>query len=198
MSIALGTNVLAYAEGANGTVMRNGKLCCSGSASGEILRTYLFEKSSGAPVVRGQPRWRDAYAVVDTSATVIADATNLAPDDHALIWDSVLLAASTEADCQHLCQKISRTGLRGAELPSPIRLRPPFHPTLADQLMPSEESKTADVPHCLVWHALPQESGRITATGRKRSDDHRHPGKDCQGESADLSAFIGSNLRLGG
>jgi hypothetical protein len=46
--------------------------------------------------------WRDAYPVVDTSATVLVNAT-----DGLTIRDSVVLAASAEAECRLLLSEDS-------------------------------------------------------------------------------------------
>src|ERR1035438_253962 len=50
--------------------------------------------------------WRDSYAVVETSAAVIVNATDLAADHGLTIWDSVVLAASAEAECRLLLSEI--------------------------------------------------------------------------------------------
>lgn len=44
--------------------------------------------------------WRDPYPVAETSAAVIVSATDLASDHGLTIWDSVVLAASAEAECR--------------------------------------------------------------------------------------------------
>jgi len=98
MKIALDTNILAYAEGTKGTVMR-GKAIYLGSTS-----NFLFEKPGGVPAVRGAAvlELRDAYTVMGTSAAVMINATDLASDHGLSIWDSVVLAAAAEAECRLL------------------------------------------------------------------------------------------------
>ena len=70
--------------------------------------------------------WRDAYAVVDTSAAVIVNATDLASDHGLTIWDSVVLAASAEAGCRLLLSEDLQEGFtwRG------VTVTNPFAPTL--------------------------------------------------------------------
>src|ERR1017187_10457061 len=46
--------------------------------------------------------WRDAYHMVETSAAGMVNATDLASDHGLTIWDSVVLAASAEAECRLL------------------------------------------------------------------------------------------------
>jgi len=61
--------------------------------------------------------WRDAYTVVDTSAAVIVSATDLASDHGLTIWDSVILAASAEADCRLLLSEDFQDGFTWRESP---------------------------------------------------------------------------------
>jgi predicted nucleic acid-binding protein len=110
MRIALDTNVLAYAEGANGAIIRDKTLKLIRGLPPEAivqpvqtlgeLFHVLVRKAKRRP---GRAReavlsWRDAYAVVETSASVIVNATDLAADHGLTIWDSVVLAASGEAE----------------------------------------------------------------------------------------------------
>jgi predicted nucleic acid-binding protein len=81
--------------------------------------------------------WRDAYAVVDTSAAVMINATDLASDHGLSIWDSVVLAASAEAHCRLLLSEDLQDGFtwRGVTVTNPFAATP--HPILAALLMPS-------------------------------------------------------------
>ena len=75
--------------------------------------------------------WRDAYAVVETSASVMVDATDLASDHGLAIWDSVVLAASAEAECRLLLSEDLQEGFtwRGVTVTNPFA--PTLHPILA-------------------------------------------------------------------
>src|ERR1019366_4125911 len=114
MRIALDTNVLAYAEGANGAIRRDQTLkliqrlppegvVLPAQALGELFNV-LVRKAKRRPVRAREAvmSWRDAYAVVDTSAAVIVNATDLASDHGLTIWDSAILAAAAEAGCRLL------------------------------------------------------------------------------------------------
>jgi len=94
-------------EGANGAVMRDRAL--------KLIqrlppRGYPAAGSDVGRKARRRPgrareavlSWRDAYAVVETSATVIVNATDLTSDHGLTIWDLVVLAASAEAECRLL------------------------------------------------------------------------------------------------
>jgi predicted nucleic acid-binding protein len=83
--------------------------------------------------------WRDAYAVVETSAAVIVNATDLASDHGLTIWDSVVLAASAEAECRLLLSEDLQDGFtwRGVTVTNPFAAA--LHPILAALLTPIEE-----------------------------------------------------------
>jgi predicted nucleic acid-binding protein len=151
MTIALDTNILAYAEGANGAVMRDkaldliqrlppGAIVLPVQTLGELFNV-LVRKAKRRPdraraAVLG---WRDAYAVVETSAAVIVNATDLASDHGLTIWDSVVLAASAEAGCRLLLSEDLPEGFtwRGVTVTNPFAPTP--HPILAALLAPIEE-----------------------------------------------------------
>ena len=83
--------------------------------------------------------WRDAYAVVETSAAVIVNATDLASDHGLTIWDSVVLAASAEAECRLLLSEDLQEGFtwRGVTVTNPFAAT--LHPMLAALLTPFQE-----------------------------------------------------------
>ncbi len=146
MRMALDTNVLAYAEGVNGAVMRDkalkliqrlppGSIVLPVQALGELFNV-LVRKAKRRPV-RARAAvlsWRDAYAVVETSAAVIVDATDLASDHGLTIWDSVVLAASAAAECRLLLSEDLQEGFtwRGVTVANPFA--PTLHPILAASL----------------------------------------------------------------
>jgi hypothetical protein len=76
-------------------------------------------------------RWRDAYPVIETSAAVIVNATDLAADHGLTIWDSVVLAASAEAGCGLFLSEDLQEGFtwRGVTVVNPFA--PTLHPVLA-------------------------------------------------------------------
>ena len=103
MRIALDTNVLAYAEGANGAVMRDkalrlierlppGAIVLPAQTLGELFNVLVRKAKRRPARARGAVLgWRDAYEVVDTSAAVIVNAADLASDHGLTIWDSVVI-----------------------------------------------------------------------------------------------------------
>ena len=151
MRIALDTNVLVYAEGANGAIMRDRALkliqrlppetiVLPAQALGELFNV-LVRKAKRRPTRAREAvlSWRDAFAVVETSAAVIVNATDLASGHGLTIWDSVVLAASAEADCRLLLSEDLQEGFtwRGVTVTNPFAATP--HPMVAALLTPFEE-----------------------------------------------------------
>jgi predicted nucleic acid-binding protein len=143
MKVALDTNVLAYAEGANGAAMRDkalalirrlppGAIVLPVQTLGELF-SVLVRKARRRPARAREAvlSWRDAYPVVETSATVMVSATDLATDHGLSIWDSVVLAASAEAECRLLLSEDLQDGFtwRGVTVTNPFA--PALHPLLA-------------------------------------------------------------------
>jgi predicted nucleic acid-binding protein len=151
MRVALDTNVLAYAEGVNGAVMRDralkliqgvppGAIVLPAQTLGELFNV-LVRKAKRRPARAREAvlSWRDAYAVVETSAAVIVNATDLASDHGLTIWDSVVLAAAAEAECRLLLSEDLQEGFtwRGITVANPFAAA--LHPILAALLTPIEE-----------------------------------------------------------
>jgi predicted nucleic acid-binding protein len=150
MKLALDTNVLAYAEGTNGPAMRDRALSLIErlppdavvlpvQTLGELFNV-LVRKAKRRPT-RARAAvlsWRDAYEVVETSATVMVNATDLATDHGLAIWDSVVLAASAEADCRLLLSEDLQDGFtwRGVTVSNPFAAT--LHPLLASLLTPQD------------------------------------------------------------
>jgi predicted nucleic acid-binding protein len=134
MKLALDTNILAYAEGANGTAMRDKALSLiqrlpSDSivlpvqTLGELFNV-LVRKMNRRPIRARQAvlSWRDAYPTVETSSTIMASALDLATGHQLTIWDSVVLAASAEAECRLLLSEDLQEGFtwRGVTVTNPF------------------------------------------------------------------------------
>jgi predicted nucleic acid-binding protein len=143
MRIALDTNVLAYAEGVNGAAMRDKALkliqqlppqdiVLPAQTLGELFNV-LVRKAKRRPVRAREAvlSWRDAYTVAETSAAVIVNAMDLASDHGLSIWDSVILAASADAECRLLLSEDLQDGFtwRGVTVANPFA--PTLHPILA-------------------------------------------------------------------
>jgi predicted nucleic acid-binding protein len=151
MRIALDTNVLAYAEGANGAIRRDQTLkliqrlppeavVLPAQALGELFNVLVRKvKRRPARAREAVLSWRDAYEVADTSAAVIVNATDVASDHGLTIWDSVMLAASAEAGCRFLLSEDFQEGFtwRGVTVTSPFAAN--LHPILTALLLPLDD-----------------------------------------------------------
>lgn len=148
MKIAIDTNILAYAEGANGSAMRDKALdliqrlpsdaiVLPVQTLGELFNV-LVRKVKRRPVrARGAVlSWCDAYPTVETSSSVMVNAMDLATNHDVTIWDSVVLAASAEAGCRLLLSEDLQEGFtwRGVTVTNPFvpRLHPLLEAILAD------------------------------------------------------------------
>ena len=146
MKIALDTNILAYAEGTNGVVMRDnaiellqrltvGSIVLPAQTLGELFNVLVRKaKRRSARARAAVLSWRDAYPTIETSATVIVNAMDLACDHGLSIWDSVVLAASAEAECRLLLSEDLQQGFtwRGVTVTNPFAQA--LHPLLAAAL----------------------------------------------------------------
>jgi predicted nucleic acid-binding protein len=77
--------------------------------------------------------------MVETSAAVMINAMDLATDHGLTIWDSVVLAASADAECRLLLSEDLQEGFtwRGVTVTNPFA--PTLHPLLAALLTALEE-----------------------------------------------------------
>jgi predicted nucleic acid-binding protein len=142
MKIALDTNVLAYAEGTNGAEVRDKALelierlppsavVLPVQTLGELFNVLVRKAKRRVARARAAVlSWRDAFPTVDTSATVIVSATDLASALGLTIWDSVVVAASAEAECRLLLSEDLQEGFtwRGLTVTNPFA--PALHPLL--------------------------------------------------------------------
>jgi predicted nucleic acid-binding protein len=151
MKIALDTNVLAYAEGANGAARRDealaliqrlpaGAVVLPVQTLGELFNVLVRKiKRRPAQARAAVLSWRDAYPVPETSAAAMVNATDLATDHDLTIWDSVVLAASAEAGCRLLLSEDLQEGFtwHGVTVTNPFS--PALHPLLEALLTPKAE-----------------------------------------------------------
>jgi predicted nucleic acid-binding protein len=90
---------------------------------GELFNVLVLKASRPSTKARDAIlSWRDAYAVIDTSSTVMLNATDLATDHNLRIWDAVVLSASAEAGCRLLLSEDLQEGFtwRGVTVTNPF------------------------------------------------------------------------------
>jgi predicted nucleic acid-binding protein len=134
VKVALDTNVLAYAEGTNGSAMRDQALelierlppdaiVLPVQTLGELFNVLVRKaKRRPARAHAALLSWQDAYPVIETSVTVMLGAADLAVSHALAIWDSVVLAASAEAGCRLLLSEDLQEGFtwRGVTVTNPF------------------------------------------------------------------------------
>ncbi|MFP5228502.1 MAG: PIN domain-containing protein [Acidobacteriota bacterium] len=140
MKVALDTNILAYAEGINDDAKRKAawsmieKLpddtVIPVQALGELLNLLVRKAGRTADdACKSIHRWSNAFPLVETSASVLLAAADLATRKFSF-WDAVILSAASEADCQLLLSEDMQQGFvwRGVTIVNPFSKMP--HPLL--------------------------------------------------------------------
>ena len=134
MKVALDTNILAYAEGVNGTEKRDAALSVLQrlpelsvvvpvQALGELFNVLVLKAKRSRDAARTSIlAWRDAYAVGETSAAVMIDAVDLAHDHEMRIWDAVMLSVAATSECRLLLSEDLQDGFtwRGVTVANPF------------------------------------------------------------------------------
>ncbi|HYD66606.1 PIN domain-containing protein [Azospirillum sp.] len=152
MLVCLDTNLLVYAEGVaflpadvhKPPAVRDlldalpaEDVVVPAQVLGELYRVLVGKaRRSPADARSAVLAWRDLYLPVDTTASVMTAAVDLAADHHLSIWDSVVLAVAAEAGCRLVLSEDMQEGFtwRGLTVANPFAA--PAHPLLAALLTP--------------------------------------------------------------
>lgn len=122
ISVAVDTNVLAYAEGTNGAVRQRAAIdllqtlmpeytLLPAQALGELFNVLVKKAHrSRGEAERAVLGWGDAFPVIDTSPEVVLSAMNLANEHQLGIWDSIVIAAASDAGCRLLLSEDLQEG----------------------------------------------------------------------------------------
>jgi predicted nucleic acid-binding protein len=135
---ALDTNVLAYAEGVNGldrkrqalallNAVPSSAIILPAQTLGELFNVLIRKAKRSATRARAAVlSWQDAYSVVDTSAAVLVNATDLASAHRLGIWDAVVIAAAADAKCRLVLSEDLQDGFtwHGVTVVNPFRETP--------------------------------------------------------------------------
>lgn len=145
MSVAVDTNVLAYAEGINGearqvaarAVLRRlpETAIVPLQALGELYNVLTRRAGWGADRARAAIlAWRDSWALAPTSEPAMLSAIDLAADHRLTIWDSVMISVASENDCRLLLSEDLQDGFSwgGVTVANPFAAQQ--HPLLASLL----------------------------------------------------------------
>ena len=148
VTVALDTNVLAYAEGVNDEGRKADALALLNTLPpestmipvqtlGELFSVLV--RKAGRTKTRAQQAilaWGDAFPLIETSPDVMLVAMNLTAAHGLGLWDSVILAAAADARCRLLLSEDLQDGFTwsGVTVVNPFAV--PRHPILAALLRP--------------------------------------------------------------
>ena len=137
MTVALDTNILAYAEGVNGAPRKQVALellrklppestLLPVQTLGELFNV-LVRKAGRSPANARAAilTWGDAFPLIETSPAVLAAAADLATDHRLGVWDAVILSAAAEAGCRLLLTEDLQDGFTW----SGVTVTNPFSPS---------------------------------------------------------------------
>jgi predicted nucleic acid-binding protein len=149
MRVALDTNVLAYAEGVNGSSMKNraldlvkclppGSVVLPAQTLGELFQVLV--RKAGRPTANARAAvlsWRTAFPVFPTSAGTVLMATDLVVNHSFSFWDAVVLTAASQAECQLLLSEDMQDGFvwQGVTIANPFATAK--HPLLKAPMNPA-------------------------------------------------------------
>lgn len=137
MRLALDTNVLAYAEGVNGTEKRDVALdlvrhlpqsavVVPVQVLGELFNVLVRKAGRSKPEAReALLGWRDTFPVAATSPEVMLAAADLAADHGLGIWDAVILSVASQSGCRLLLSEDLQDGFTwgGVTIANPFQLQ---------------------------------------------------------------------------
>ncbi|MCI0466824.1 MAG: PIN domain-containing protein [Beijerinckiaceae bacterium] len=122
MKVALDTNVLAYAEGVNGSERRDSALdlvrrlpqeaaVIPVQVLGELFNVLVRKAGKSRTDARDALlSWRDTFPIIETSPEIMLAAADLATDHQFGIWDAVILSATSQAGCRLLLSEDLQEG----------------------------------------------------------------------------------------
>ena len=146
VSVALDTNVLAYAEGVNGQEHKAEALdllrtlppqltLVPVQVLGELFNVLVRKarrsrQNASAAVLT----WGDAFPIIESSGDVLLAAATLVEAHQLGLWDAVILSAAAEARCRLLLSEDMQDGFtwRGVTVTNPFGPSP--HPLLTAML----------------------------------------------------------------
>ena len=137
MRLALDTNVLAYAEGVNGSEKRDVALdlvrhlpqsavVVPVQVLGELFNVLVRKAGRSKPEAReALLGWRDTFPVAATSPEVMLAAADLAADHGFGIWDAVILSVASQSGCRLLLSEDLHDGFTwgGVTVANPFQLQ---------------------------------------------------------------------------
>ncbi len=142
MKVALDTNILAYAEGINGTEKHQAALAVIRAlpkeagvipvqALGELFNVLVRKAGkSRSSACDALLSWRDSFSVIETSPEIMLAAADLAAAHQLGIWDAVIFSAAAHAGCRLLLSEDLQDGFTWAGVTVVDPFGPQPHPLL--------------------------------------------------------------------
>jgi predicted nucleic acid-binding protein len=133
-TVAIDTNVLAYAEGTNGAIMKKRALDVVEKLSpeatvlpaqtlGELFNVLVKKGRWSASRAAGAIlSWGDTYPLAETTPDVVLAALDLARNHQFGIWDAIVLASAADAHARLLLSEDLQDGFtwRGVTVVNPF------------------------------------------------------------------------------
>jgi len=136
MRISLDTNILAYAEGINDLARKKTAVALVANLEtastflpvqvlGELFRVLHKARYSAVDARTIVVRWQSTFPLIETSASVVRAAIDVAVDHKLSIWDAIILAASAEAGCRLLLSEDLQDGFtwNGVTVANPFAVK---------------------------------------------------------------------------
>jgi predicted nucleic acid-binding protein len=137
MRIALDSNVLIYAEGANDSdkeamaarlvdVLPSQSTFLSVQVLGELFNVLVRRGFSRDRARHAARQWSETFVVVETTPALVLSAIDLAAQHKLKIWDALILAAAAEARCSVLLSEDFQDGFawNGITVCNPFAAKP--------------------------------------------------------------------------
>ncbi len=143
MTVALDTNVLAYAEGLNDAAKKDTALALLEAlppestlipiqALGELFHVLVRKARRPRAAARAAIlRWGDAFPLIESSGDVLLVAADLAHAHKLGIWDAMILSAAADARCRLLLSEDLQDGFTWGGVTVTNPFQPKRHPLLA-------------------------------------------------------------------
>ena len=137
VTLALDTNVLAYAEGTNGAALRKAALdlverlppestMIPVQTLGELFAVLVRKAKRSPDIARlAVLSWGDSFPLIETSAAALQAAMDLVVDHRLGLWDAVIVSAAADAGCRLLLSQDLQDGWTW----SGLTIVNPFSPT---------------------------------------------------------------------
>lgn len=122
MKVALDTNILVYAEGANDLVRHDAVMAIMRALPhdvvivptqvlGELFNVQVRKAGKTPAEARDIVlRWQASYDIAPTTPEILGAAMDLAADHQFRIWDAVILSAASRAGCRLLLSEDLQDG----------------------------------------------------------------------------------------